>query len=647
MVDDRLGTLPEAITARADITADRLTALSDDINNSISQSMSNLETSATKIEETIGSSISMASLKISSDIEQTTSRMDIAVRTALEQVKDAARHIEDLVEVKAVETADTLSAKLDEMNQVVATQSDNFANIISTKSEELEGSLKGHSNILLEALGESSREAEELMSQSSNRILTDVNDALTKLNNSNLLLQRVLETSSSNLSKLETSVANQTSSYSSTVKEAVLQTEQAGNMVSEHVGALQTTMSSITNEFSSILANIKSETADMNIASKNLEEAGNSSVGSLSSRQEAMSTLVNSFISRSNEVDENMRSFAQSITDTITETEQRLELANKAMESSIISSGDKVSDQLSEFSLAFNQTEENTSEQLKNTKQALIDEMNQALQEASNRFNETANSMRITAHQVGSELELTRNELQRGVMDLPEETRASAAAMRRVVAEQIEALNELNSIVKTQSQPSTSPIQRRVQPEPEVVAPTKQSPQLDNFHSDNQANSNLAELLKISNTKVNPQSVEQPVQKESNSWLRDVLRNASANQEAQQPTINLAKLIDEVNKSMDEKALNDAWQNYKSGETNVFSRRIYTLVGQGTFDEVRKKLQHDKNFAQHANAYIKEFEQFLGKVAADPKAKRSLIDYLISDRGKVYTMLAHASGQLS
>ena len=34
-------------------------------------------------------------------------------------------------------------------------------------------------------------------------------------------------------------------------------------------------------------------------------------------------------------------------------------------------------------------------------------------------------------------------------MELPEETRASAAAMRRVVAEQIEALSELNSIVRS------------------------------------------------------------------------------------------------------------------------------------------------------------------------------------------------------
>ncbi len=71
------------------------------------------------------------------------------------------------------------------------------------------------------------------------------------------------------------------------------------------------------------------------------------------------------------------------------------------------------------------------------------------------------------------------------------------------------------------------------------------------------------------------------------------------------------------------------------------------MSGQSTFDEVRKKIQQDKNFAKQANAYIHEFEQFLARAAADKKARNSLIDYLVSERGKVYTMLAHASGRLA
>ncbi len=101
--------------------------------------------------------------------------------------------------------------------------------------------------------------------------------------------------------------------------------------------------------------------------------------------------------------------------------------------------------------------------------------MQQALSEATQRFNETAAAMRATAKEVGTELEATRSELARGVMELPEETRASAAAMRRVVAEQIEALSELNAIVRSQPQThdlnerrpaSPPPREERARPEP-------------------------------------------------------------------------------------------------------------------------------------------------------------------------------------
>ena len=84
-----------------------------------------------------------------------------------------------------------------------------------------------------------------------------------------------------------------------------------------------------------------------------------------------------------------------------------------------------------------------------------------------------------------------------------------------------------------------------------------------------------------------------------------------------------------------------------AGEANAFSRRIYTLPGQGTYDEVRKKLQRDAEFARTAQAYMAEFEQLLKRAASGPRPVEESRDYLLSDRGRVYTMLAHASGRLN
>ena len=78
----------------------------------------------------------------------------------------------------------------------------------------------------------------------------------------------------------------------------------------------------------------------------------------------------------------------------------------------------------------------------------------------------------------------------------------------------------------------------------------------------------------------------------------------------------------------------------------MFSRRIYTLTGQGTYDDVRKRVQRDADFAKTAQTYMSEFEQLLQQAAQGANPAQEALEYLLSDRGKVYTMLAHASGRL-
>jgi hypothetical protein len=180
----------------------------------------------------------------------------------------------------------------------------------------------------------------------------------------------------------------------------------------------------------------------------------------------------------------------------------------------------------------------------------------------------------------------------------------------------------VTSIARPTLDQRASVLKPALQPE----APTAQAPADRQAASDRQASSDRSD--------------------ENGGWLRDVLRNASAKQAGAQQN-NLTGLTEEIAKSMDQGALADAWMRYQGGESNVFSRRIYTLTGQGTYDEIRKKLQRDADFARTAQAYMAEFEQLLKRAAAGPRAAAETREYLLSDRGKVYTMLAHASGRLN
>jgi hypothetical protein len=97
---------------------------------------------------------------------------------------------------------------------------------------------------------------------------------------------------------------------------------------------------------------------------------------------------------------------------------------------------------------------------------------------------------------------------------------------------------------------------------------------------------------------------------------------------------------------IDHDAVVELWDRYRSGERNVFTRRLYTLQGQQTFDEIRRKYLGDREFKDTVDRYIAEFERLLADVSQGDRDSAVRKAYLTSETGKVYTMLAHAAGRL-
>jgi len=151
-----------------------------------------------------------------------------------------------------------------------------------------------------------------------------------------------------------------------------------------------------------------------------------------------------------------------------------------------------------------------------------------------------------------------------------------------------------------------------------------------------------------------------PTGGESGGWLSGLLARASreegeddapparrsGGERAVRHTIeSLDSLSVDIARMIDHQAVIELWDRYRRGERNVFTRRLYTLQGQQTFDEIRKKYEGDREFRQTVDRYIAEFERLLDEVSrsdANPAVAQS---YLTSETGKVYTMLAHASGR--
>jgi hypothetical protein len=279
------------------------------------------------------------------------------------------------------------------------------------------------------------------------------------------------------------------------------------------------------------------------------------------------------------------------------------------------------------------------------------------------------------------ELEDTRAELRRGILELPQETADSAAQMRRVIVDQIEALAELNRIVARhgRSLDAAEPPMRRV----EAIETTasrrvirEEVPPLGTTAPRPEPPRAPRDITGMGAPAIPARRAEAPALSPAQQtgaggrtgWLSDLLTRASQDAESpggaraplptrettaepagtDRPSIDsLDSLAVDIARMIDHDAAVDLWDRHQRGERNVFTRRLYTAQGQKTFDEIRRRYRKSDDFRETVDRYIDEFERLLEQVARDDRGQVLSKTYLTSDTGKVYTLLAHAAGRLN
>jgi hypothetical protein len=87
------------------------------------------------------------------------------------------------------------------------------------------------------------------------------------------------------------------------------------------------------------------------------------------------------------------------------------------------------------------------------------------------------------------------------------------------------------------------------------------------------------------------------------------------------------------------------WRRFRAGQRGIMVRSIYTNDGRSLFDEITARYKTDVNFQRVVDRFLVDFEWLIRDIEKDP-AGRNIHDHLLSDSGRVYLFLAHASGRL-
>jgi hypothetical protein len=489
---------------------------------------------------------------------------------------------------------------------------------------------------------------------------SDTTTLFERLREANILLQEVLSGAHENMTSLERTMVTRVSAFVAAMNDLSAKSDTSASLVERHLGTFNTLTGKTLRELGEISAQFTMQGRSLAEAVELLEKSNRRTEESIAVRKAAVEALVSTLDTRAEDFGQRLQRFSTLLDESLdTATTRAREIASVVAETS----NDSVRNIEQQFELVRAMSEEErkrTNETLNVAYEEAGTQVTTIFHQSAERFTEIMQGLKQMAGEMQRELEATRAELRRGIFELPQETADSAAQMRRVIVDQIEALAELNRIVARhgRSLDAAEPIRREQEPAHVGSARAPARP----ARSDITASPPPAARGDI--TGAPPRRPEQASQgaQQNGGWLSDLLSRASREESppiapaprnggrperrAQREGIDsLDSLAVDVARMIDNDAAAELWERYKRGERGVFNKRLYTAQGQKAFDEIRRKYRADPEFRQTVEQYIHEFERLLEEVSRGDRGATVVRNYLTSDTGKVYTLLAHAAGR--
>jgi len=238
-----------------------------------------------------------------------------------------------------------------------------------------------------------------------------------------------------------------------------------------------------------------------------------------------------------------------------------------------------------------------------------------------------------------AELAREQAELRARYESMPQVARESAESMRRSLQDQLAALEQLNQFTNRTAQ------LRDVTP-PMAHPAGYGSPQQPA----------LSSLATTPSDPAAPRHPGPPSQAAPPPWsFGDLLARASQEEEANAhrygaaaPSPDAFSLnVGVIARALDPAAADAIWARLRSGQRGIMARSIYTPEGRAAFDEISRRSQVDAGLQNTIGRYLGDFERILKDAEARDPSGQLLHSHLVSDTGRVYLFLAHASGRLA
>jgi hypothetical protein len=583
------------------------------------------------------------------------------------------------------------------LDKTLAERTGAFADSLAQRSQALEGSitesmtkldqtLAERSNAVTKTLAEHSAAIDKTLAERSEAVKQGLSDRLkaidTTFQQRSVEVDRVLTShvrSAEDMFGKQTAhlhkvLADNSNALKETARIVGQQSGQAVEVLSRQTETLKHVSSGLLDQIHALTQRFESQGQGILAAAQALESSNTKIDSILESRHQAIIGLLHTVNGKAQELDGQMQNYVGIIQNAMADAEARARHASQLLARDTSTQAQQAVAQIEKLRADAQAHTARAVEDLKTSFSRVIGQIGQQMEQMRGQFDHTSKGMREAARQTVTDLEMLRRDMQARMDALPQQTAQATAAIRKALADQmseIEAITPMLSKVANQlperdngqwrPAPSPSPAPLRGKAIPPVrdydYSPL---PQFDAYGRPTGGEigdigavaGNLAQQLSSASSypaadrqfagEPAPQSAPRPQQRQERGM--PAARPAQPAPAARSGGSTLR--LDEIARAIEPRVAAEVWQRYRAGEQGVLGPHLYTREGQATFDEINRRYAQDAEFRSTVDRYMSDFERLLGEAEqADPDG-RMLDAYLVSETGRVYLLLANASGRL-
>ena len=697
LLEDQRSSIDKNMATLNTTVSERVGELQASVSNQVGTLQSNVSSQVGQLQSAVSTQVDQLESTVSNKVGELQSSVTNKVGTLETSIERGIVALEATADLTTMRINESLSDRTEGLQTVFEEYALALDATLANRAEALDAQLVDRTRALDEAFSERLRLFDESILRSTMAIDDAVGDNAKALTSAMETHAREMgESIAAQAEQLDATLMQGLTSVRATSENISRQSIKAIEGLANQADLLRNVSENLLSQINNVTNRFESQGQSIMRSANALEATNHRISQSLQGRTEELNDTLGRMSGKAEELARVVDGYSSTLEGSLTQAEERARLVAQQIGQEAEARSKTALEDLRRVKIEASRETDKALEDLRNEFTTVSREVTERLGSLTHQFSNATGAVREQAAEAARGLEMEQARLKEQLDRLPGATQETASHMRKALSDQLRALDQLSSLATRSGQPDVAlPRESAALPppgqpahlQPNEMAPAR--PTLPGRQSLSSLTSTLARELNERNVPpaggVLPTALPgdhrrmsapdqfaaspppaaqppaaQPQDDRRDAWsLGDLLARASETQDdgamdqvglaADEPDDGDEQAgldIQALSKALDPTTAAAVWSRFQAGQRGFMIRSIYSPESRKLFDSVARRYRSDDAFRAMVNRFLDQFQNELTlSDQRDPSGQTSQ-EQVTSDTGRVYLVLAHASGRL-